>query len=176
MSERGPIAVRKATTIFRGLFAAVVVLGLVAIGIGVAGFLGVPVGKDGKEQASTVELVVAIVVGLGMIPFGISALRSARIELDDEAFQYLRFGVWCTLASVPLRHITRHGVGEERHGYQRYHVLLLELVDGGKRSVRISMYENWRSFVEQLGAVLEQDQAGTKTSMLGAAFEEKGKP
>jgi hypothetical protein len=96
------------------------------------------------------------------------------MRLDHRTLEYLGFGVLCGTRSVKLDDVRRFGVGLEKHGYQRYHVLVLELKDGSKRSVKVSMYQRWRELVAALGEALGQEPVSGRQSWTGVKLEDDG--
>jgi hypothetical protein len=65
-------------------------------------------------------------------------------------------------------------VGEEHSRSGRDSILLLDLADEGRRSIKLTMYERWGSLVAQLGERLGQEPAATKRTWRGAAFDDAG--
>ena len=160
------------TPIYRGLFVALSVLGLMAIALGIVGLLDLPIEFLKEEGTQPAELWVAIVVGAGLQVFAWSALPHAKLSLDHRTLDFLKFGVICGTTSVKLDDIARFGTGMEKHGYQRFHVLILELKDGSKRSIKVSMYARWRIVVDELGRLLGQAAVEGKQGWTGVHLKD----
>jgi len=146
-------------------------LGLVALAHGLASLAGLRL--PGAPAASgTAEVVVTLVAGAWCVGFTLTALRHARLEFRDDAIVHLRFGPLCGTGRIPLDYIRRFGVGQGRSGNVRYHALVLDLGDHGTTSIKVSMYRDWRAFVEELGRRLGQEPAPTKQTWGGVAFDD----
>jgi len=104
--------------------------------------------------------------------FSVTALRHARLELDDTELRYLRFGPLCSTGHIPLSRIRRFGVGSEGSRSGTDHILLLDVEDAGCLSIKLSMYSDWESLVAALGEHLGQEPAATKRTWKGATFED----
>ncbi len=148
-------------------------LGLVAIGASVIELAGLELGDWFDQEMTESDAWVALAVGLVLNLFAWTGLPRARVELDSRSLRYLRFGPICTTGSVDLDNIRRFGVGTEKHGYRRDQILILELHDGTKRSIKISMYERWKEFVAALGEALGKEETAGKQGLLGARLEEE---
>jgi hypothetical protein len=159
--------------LWRGLLWALVGLGLVAALSSAAELAGLAERDALLRGAADAERWVALVVGAAMILFGWSAARHARMTLDDEELSFLRFGLLCGTARVPLRRIRRFGEGWEQNRGRRQRVLLLELDDGSRPAVKLAMYTGQDRLLAELGARLGQEPAPTKTTFLGARFEDE---
>lgn len=148
-------------------------LGLVAVGAAAIELAGLEFGEWYAQEMTESDAWVALGVGLVLNLFAWTGMARARVQLDSRSIRYLRFGPICTTASVDLDSIRRFGVGTEKHGYRRDQILLLELHDGSKRSIKISMYERWKEFVAALGEALGQEEVAGKQGFLGARLEEE---
>lgn len=160
------------TAIYRGLFIALVLMGLTAVAIGAAGLLDLPLEFLREEGTTSAELWVAVVVGAGLAVFGASALPHTRLRLDGVTLEHLAFGPLCRTGSVKLEEVVRFGTGVEKHGYQRKTILVVELRDGSTRRIQLSMYVRPRAFVEALGACLGQAAAAGKQGWTGVHLED----
>ncbi len=164
--------VRSMTWSYRVVFLFAIALGLVAIGAGTIELAGLDFGFEFTERMTSGEASIALAVGVLLQVFAWSALTRARIRLDKRTLQYLSLGPFCTTASVDLDNIRRFGTGLEKHGYQSFHVLVLELHDGSKRSIKISMYERWRDLTGALGLALGQNAVAGQRGLLGIRLED----
>lgn len=156
--------------IYRATFAFLIPLGLMAVFYVLVDFFEWDVPTFSESPAATPELVVALVVGLWLPVFSLTALRHARLELDAGELRHLRFGPICGMGVVPLARIRRFGVGVEHSRQGRDHILLLDLTDDERRTIKLTMYADWPAFVDRLGARLGQQPAETERTWKGARF------
>ena len=159
-------------TIYRGCLIALGLMGLVALAMGVTGLLHIPLPGLHDGGPSVAEAAAVLLAGLGMAAFALTAVRHARLELDATEMRYLRFGVLCRTGRIPLARIRRFGVGSEGSRSGLDHILLLDIEDAGRTSIKLSMYSDWESLVTALGEHLGQKPAPTKRTWKGAAFDD----
>jgi hypothetical protein len=132
-------------------------LGVVARGelLGAAG--------DGERWA-------AVVFGVLVQPFGLTALRHARLVIDDVALHHLGFGLVCTTRTLPFADVRRWGHAVTRRRGRRERHLLFALGDGTFRTVRLSMYAE-----PERALALLQDRLGppapTTAGLTGLRFD-----
>ena len=158
--------------IYRGCLAALGVMGLVALAMGMTGLLGIALPGLHDGHVSTAEVLVVLAVGLWMSMLSVTGLRHARLELDATELRYLRFGLLCRTGRIPLARIRRFGVGSEGSRSGTDHILLLDVEDAGRFSIKLSMYSDWESLVTALGEQLGQEPAATKRTWKGATFDD----
>ena len=82
-------------------------------------------------------------------------------------------GLPCRERSIPLRSITRVGIGTERSRYGEYHVLLVRTADERTRNLRISNYRDWRRAVDLLLGRTGLELAPTRRGWTGARWDEE---
>ncbi|MEO0481516.1 MAG: hypothetical protein AAF196_18755 [Planctomycetota bacterium] len=169
MSDPKAGQVFEMSPIWRLLFVGLGVLGLFALAYGIAGSAGLV-----EAEESPAELLTAAIVGVALQPFAWTGLRHSRLALTDSTLTYLGFGLWCSPRTVELREITRFGVGMEKSsGGGRERILLLDLRDGTKRSIKLEMYREPERFRKLLGEVLGQEESETKTGFTGARLSKR---
>ena len=143
-------------------------VGAVAVVAGVGRLLGLE-----QFEMTEVEAWTAIGVGIALQPFAWTAHAHARLELDGEELRFLRFGFLCSTGQIALTDIARFGVGRERGANATDEkILRIELHDGARHSIKLSMYERNGQFVERLGEATGQSQAGMQRTWKGAEFSE----
>ena len=167
MAETPPQRTFEMSFVWRGCFFALLAAGIGAIGYGIYGL------TTGRVEAETVELWVATIVGMFLIPFAITALRHARLTINAEEITYLGFGPLCTTRTLELREIARFGLGREKgSGGGTHAILLLELTNGTSRAIKIESYERYGEFVSALEELTGKARSDTKTGFLGAKLED----
>ncbi len=123
-------------------------------------------------EASQGERIAAVVFGVLLMPFTISAWRNARLTLTDDTVSFLRFGFVCRTESIPLRDIRRWGKGHEKNRGYRHLTLLLELQDLSQRGIKLEMYSRQREFLtafaERVGP-----PADASAGFIGMRFEDQ---
>ena len=123
------------------------------------------------EEATDPGRIGAVIAGVLILPYAITGLLHARLAIDDERMTFLGHGLWCRTRRVELRHIKRHGwVINKRQG-RRELMLLLELDDLTRQSVKLEMYKGGRRFLEQLEARVGP-ATPVEVGVWGARFEE----
>ena len=160
--------------IWRTIFWFTIGIGLFAVGYGTLAILGVP-GLDGMPVEGTrVEASVAIAFGLLIQPFAWTGLRHARMRLSDDELEYLSFGFVCGAARLRLSDVLRHGVGlEKSSGGGDEQILLIDMKDGERVRIKLSMYCNEERFLEELQAKTGLPPSETRRSWKGADFDEE---
>ncbi|MEM9382106.1 MAG: hypothetical protein AAGB93_19275 [Planctomycetota bacterium] len=174
MSEESPIRVHRLRQDWRVAILFGAAMGVGAISIGAAGLLDLPIDALRDERTSGAELWVALVAGLILVVLARSALRHGRAWCDRSALHVLGLGLPCRTVSLPLDEVVRFGHGSERRGYQNHEVLLLELRGGERRGIKVSMYEDWRELVDEIGRCTGLERSPTKDSIAGVRFVENG--
>lgn len=124
-------------------------------------------------EASVVELGVALIVGVGLQPFAWTGLAHARIRLLEDRLEFLRFGLICGTATVPLGAIERFGSGQQRASSGgRERILLLDLGVEGVRRIKLSMYRGGRGLLGELESRLGRPPSEVIRSWKGLEFAE----
>lgn len=91
-------------------------------------------------DAGDAERWLAVAFGVLVQPFGLTALRHARLVIDQEALHHLGFGFVCGPRTIPFADVQRwgHAVATNRGRRERH--LVVELRSGERRHVKLAMY------------------------------------
>lgn len=157
---------------WRCCFFLAIAVGLVAVVYCALVLGGIDLAPDGKK-ASTPEAAVGLVVGLLLQPFAWTGLRHARMSLTERELHYLGFGFVCKRRTILLEEIERFGTGTVKSsGGGRDHMLVVELRDGYFRDIKLTMYDGWKRFLDELEQRLGQAPQETKRTLAGIRFPE----
>ena len=148
-------------------------IGLVCLGCGLLDLFGSALEETQFGFQSDTERWIVIVTGAVLLPFSITGLLHARMEISQGEIRYLRFHVACTTGVIPLSEIRRLGAGIVRRSRgRRDHILLMEQADSRTNSIKLSMYSGAANLPEQLAEKLGQKLQATTDNWLGLRFEE----
>ena len=161
------------TRLHRSVFVLCAGLGLFTVAAGGAGLLREELQLSWAPEGSPMEHGLALLVGLLLIPFGVSGSRLPGLRIDAEELRFVGMGLPCRERGIPLRSITRIGIGTERQRSGEYHVLLVRTADERTRNLRISMYRDWRSAVDMLLERTGLELAPTRRGWTGAQWDEE---
>lgn len=142
--------------------AAVVVCGLELTGLVARGAL--------LGEAGDAERWVAVAFGLLVQPFGWTALRHARLVLDEQAFTWLGFGFVCGPRTLRFADVQRWGHAVVSNRGRRERILLFGLHGGEQRSVKLAMYRDASAVLAQLEARLGAPAPASAT-IAGVRFD-----
>lgn len=117
------------------------------------------------------ERWAAVLFGALVQPFGLSALRHARLVVGTTHLEYLGFGFVCRPRSIAFADVRRwgHAVATNRGRSERH--LVLELHDRSHRTVKLAMYQGAPRVLEALQAKLGAPAAATAT-LAGIRFDD----
>ena len=161
------------TRLHRSVFAWCAGLGLFAIAAGAGGLLREQLQLSWAPEGSPTEHGLAVLVGLLLVPFGVSGFRLPGLRIDAEELRFIGMGLPCRERGIALRSITRVGIGTERQRSGEYHVLLVQTADERTRSLRISMYRDWRRAVDLLLERTGLELVPTRRGWTGAQWDEE---
>lgn len=147
-------------------------LGALALGYAVLAPTGALDGLEREGNPATIELVLAGLVGLALLGFAATAWPRARLVLDDDRIAFLAFGLPCKTREVALSDVRRWGIGTETTEGRTRAVMLIEDVRGKVHHVRLGMYTDGRDAADHLGERLGMEPAPTRSSFLGARFDD----
>lgn len=122
-------------------------------------------------DAGDAERWAAVGFGLLVLPFGLSALRHARLSIDDRALRHLGFGFVCTTREIAFVEVQRWGHAVVSNRGRRERILRFELRGGGAPTVKLSMY----ACGAQVLALLEQrlgPPAASTATVTGVRFDQ----
>lgn len=146
-------------------------LGLFAIGAATIEWLGIVERGTLLDTASEAERWTAFVVGVLLLPWGLSALPHARLTIDDQSLHHLGFGVLCTTRTIRFDDVRRWGHAVARNRGRREPMLAFELHTGDVRLVKLAMYRSQQEIRQLLTAALGEPAPATAT-MTGVRFDE----
>lgn len=115
------------------------------------------------------ERWVAVAFGLLVRPFGISALRHARLVIDGDAVHYLGFGFVCRPRTILFADVRRFGHAIVTNRGRRERHLAFDLGSGDVRTVKLAMYADPDRILELLTARLGAP-AATAVTLRGVHF------
>jgi len=146
-------------------------LGAIALVMAGAELLGLVERGAWLGEAGDGERWGAVVVGLLLLPFGLSALPHARLTIDANEIRYLGFGFLCKTRTLALADVRRwaHVVG--RNQGRREPLLAFERQDGNQTVIKVAMYANQ----DQIRALLTErlgEAAPASATMTGVKFDE----
>jgi hypothetical protein len=116
------------------------------------------------------ERWMAVAFGALVQPFGWTALRHARLVVDDMVLTHLGFGFVCWPRTIPFADVRRwgHAVVSNRGRPER--MLLFGLRGGDDRNVKLAMYTDAGVVLELLEARLGA-AAPASASIAGVRFD-----
>ena len=155
---------------WRGCFFMLFAMGLVAAVYCALVLAGIDLAPEG-EKAGKGEAAAGLVVGLLLLPFAVTGLRHARLEITDEELRYLGFGFFCTTRAIELSRIERFGTGTVKgSGGGNERILILETIDGQQPQIKLAMYQRWGEFLKELGQRIGKEPQEVKRSLKGLSF------
>lgn len=147
------------------------VLGAVALVTAGAEMLGFVARGAWLGEAGDGERWAAIVVGILLLPFGLSALAHARLTIDTDEIRYLGFGVLCKTRQLPLADVRRWGHAVGRNQGRREPMLVFERQDGNQTVIKVAMYAHQTQIRALLTERLGPAVSATAT-MTGVRFDD----
>lgn len=123
-------------------------------------------------EAGDAERWVAVAFGALAAPFGVSALRHARLSIDDVGLHHLGFGLLCSTRTVAFTDVNRWGHAVTSNRGRREPHLLFELHSGDERLVKLAMYTGQQRILAALSQRLGPP-APAEATIAGVRFRQR---
>lgn len=143
-----------------------------AMGVGVAGIVIGIAGQAVLDEVPTpIERALAAVFGALILCIAMGANQRGRCTIDDDALHYLDFTPMAKIREVAFESVARWGYAVASNQGRSEPLVLFELHDGSKRTMKLGLYR------DQVGirALLEERLGPTtpaKATMTGIVFDD----